>query len=52
MEKALLYVVVALLAVTAISQVGSALSKMMTKTECAWSGKTICIIEDPNKPKM
>ena len=52
MEKALLYVAVALAAMMGISAVGSALSKMMTKTECAWSGKTICVIEDPNAPKL
>ena len=52
MEKALLYLVIACIAMIAISEVGSAFSKMMTKTECALSGKKICIINDPNAPKM
>lgn len=51
-EKALLLACVALLAIAGISQVGSALSKLFTQTECAVSGKVICIINDPNAPDM
>ena len=51
-EKALLLACVALMAIVGVSAVGSAVSKMMTKTECAWSGKTLCVINDPNAPKI
>jgi Flp pilus assembly pilin Flp len=51
-EKALLLACVALMAVLGISAIGSSISKMMTKTECAWAQKTICVIEDPNAPNL
>lgn len=51
-EKALLLVCIAVVALLALSSIGSQISRMMTKTECAWDGRQICIINDPNKPEM
>lgn len=51
-EKALLLACIAVVLIIGISAVGSSLSRMMTKTECAWSGKTLCIINNPNQTKM
>jgi len=47
-EKALLLAFVALAMFTAVSEIGNQLSKNYTLLECKWSGKTICIIHDPN----
>lgn len=51
-EKALLLVCVALLALIGISAVGSQLSKLMTQTECVMAKKQICIINDANQEKL
>ena len=48
-EKALLLVGIVIAIILAVSSVGSALSVMMQKTECAWGKKTLCIIDDPNQ---
>lgn len=50
-EKALLIAAIAIAALIAISSVGSGISKMMNRTECAWSGKTVCIPEEPKSEK-
>lgn len=51
-EKTILIAVVALTTLLGISAVGSAISDLMTSTECAVSGKKICIFEDPNAPAL
>lgn len=51
-EKTILIACVAITIFLAVGAVGSQISRMMTETECAMSGKTVCIIEDPNAPDM
>jgi Flp pilus assembly pilin Flp len=48
-EKALLTVAIAVVIMAGLSVLGNQMDRFYTKLECAMSGKTICIIDVPNK---